>query len=116
MMSPQLICAGVGLKPNLSAGIWSAAAIRFFPSVRAYSRKASATGEADAAGIACCVVVVVVVLVVLVVPWARAKVGRAATRAVAAKSRVRMGYGPDGKRPPSWRARVRLSSPARSAD
>src|SRR6185437_6221639 len=41
---PKLICAGVGLKLYLSAGIASAAATRFFPILLAWSRNASDTG------------------------------------------------------------------------
>src|SRR5580698_10552959 len=44
MMAPKVICAGVGAKENLSAGIRSAAAVRCFASLLAKSRNASATG------------------------------------------------------------------------
>src|SRR5438552_17881204 len=43
-MSPNDICAGVGLKEYLSAGISSAAAMRFFATSASFSRNAVATG------------------------------------------------------------------------
>ena len=48
MTSPKLICAGVGLKPYLPAGISSAAATRFFAARWLIERKASATGDEGA--------------------------------------------------------------------
>ena len=44
MTSPKLICAGVGLKPYLSAGISSAAATRLVLALLATERSASAAG------------------------------------------------------------------------
>src|SRR5580765_7463538 len=54
MTSPKLICAGVGLKPYLPAGISSAAAMRLFAERLAVERRASATGapESCAAAVA----------------------------------------------------------------
>src|SRR5438067_13846727 len=45
----KLICAGVGRKEYLSAGISSAAAIKFLPTCWAFCRNAFATGDDCAA-------------------------------------------------------------------
>ena len=49
MISPKPICAGVGLKPYLPAGISSAAATRLVSARLAVERRASDTGAAPCA-------------------------------------------------------------------
>jgi hypothetical protein len=45
--SPNLICAGVGLNPYLSAGIASAAAMKLFAARSTAERTASETGVVE---------------------------------------------------------------------